>query len=89
MKYLKRFKATKMCLSIMIPKNNKFSICSKWKIYYFRCSKIWAHYSLILMCINIGTPNNHHFPIGTNGKVVMLSVPILKHFRIFWEKMDF
>ena len=34
MKYLKKFKATKMCLSIMIPKNNKFSICSKWKIYY-------------------------------------------------------
>ena len=41
-----------------------------------------AYYSLILMCLNIGTPNNHHFPIGTNGKVVVLGVPILKHFRV-------
>ena len=34
------------------------------------------------MCSNIGTPNNHHFPFETNGKVV-LGVPILKHFRVF------
>ena len=33
------------------------------------------------MCSNIGTPSNHHFPFGTNGKVVMLGVTILKHFR--------
>ena len=26
---------TLMCLSIGTPKNNKFSICTKWKIYYF------------------------------------------------------
>ena len=26
---------TLMCLSIGTPKNNKFSICSKWKIHYF------------------------------------------------------
>ena len=26
---------TIMCLSIGTPKDNKFSICSKWKIYYF------------------------------------------------------
>ena len=26
---------TLMCLSIGTPKNNKFSICFKWKIYYF------------------------------------------------------
>ena len=32
------------------------------------------------MCSNIGTPNNHDFPFGANGKVVVLSVPILKHF---------
>ena len=44
--------------------------------------KIWANYSLIIMCLNIGTLNNHHFPFGTNGKVVVLGVPILKHFRI-------
>ena len=34
------------------------------------------------MCSNIGTPNNHHFPFGTNGKVVVLGVPILKHVRV-------
>ena len=33
------------------------------------------------MCSNIGTPNNHHFPFGTNEKVVVLGV-ILKHFRV-------
>ena len=34
------------------------------------------------MCSIIGTPNDHHFQFGTNGKVVMLGVPILKHFRV-------
>ena len=73
---------TVMCLSIGTPKNNKFSICSKWKFIIFRCPNIWAHNSLNIMCLNIGTPNNHHFPFGTNGKVVVLGVPILKHFRV-------
>ena len=63
-----------MCLSIGTPKNNKFSICFKWKI---------ENYSLIIMCLNIGTPNNHHFPFGINGKVVVIGVPILKHFRVY------
>ena len=44
------------------------------------CPKILAHYSLIIMNLNIGTPNNHHFPFGTNGKVVVLGVPMFKHF---------
>ena len=34
------FAITLMCLSIGTPKNNKFSICSKWKIHKFRCSKL-------------------------------------------------
>ena len=34
------------------------------------------------MCSNTGTPNNHHFLFGTNRKVVVLGVPILKHFRV-------
>ena len=34
------------------------------------------------MCLNTGTPNNHHFPFVINGKVVMLGVPILEHFRV-------
>ena len=72
-----------MYLSIGSPKNNKISICSKWKINYFRCPKFWAQYSLIIMCLNIGTLRNYHFPFGTNGKVVVLDVPILKHLRVF------
>ena len=34
------------------------------------------------MCLNIGTPKNHHFPFVTNGKVVVLGVPSFKHFRV-------
>ena len=34
------------------------------------------------MYSNIVTPNNHLFSFGTNGKVVVLGVPILKHFRV-------
>ena len=30
------------------------------------------------MCLNIRTHNNHHFIFETNGKVVVLDVPILK-----------
>ena len=73
---------TVMCLSIGTPKNNQFSISSKWKINYFRCPKIWAHYSIIIMYLNIGTPKNHHCPFVTNGKVVVLGVPKFKHFRV-------
>ena len=52
------------------------------KFIDFRCHEIWAHYSLIIMRLNIGTPNNYHFPFGTDGKIVVLGVPILKHFRM-------
>ena len=31
--------STLMCLSIGTPKNNKFSICSKWKIHHFQVSQ--------------------------------------------------
>ena len=36
------------------------------------------------MYLNIGTPNNHHSPFGTNGEAVVVGVPILKHFRVLW-----
>ena len=49
----------------------------------FQCPKIWGHCSLIIMCINIGTPKNHHFLFGTNEKVVVLGVPVFKHFRVY------
>ena len=57
------------------------------KLNIFRCSKILAHYSLIIMCLNIGTPKNYHFPFGINGKVVVLSVSILKHVSV-WHLLD-
>ena len=65
-----------MCLSIGTP------FVPNGKLNIFRCPKIWAHYSLIVMCLNIGTPNYHHFPFGINEKVVMLCVPIRRHFRV-------
>ena len=39
-KLLFNFNIIVMCLSIATPINNKFSICLKWKINYFRCPKI-------------------------------------------------
>ena len=73
-----------MCLSIGTPKNNKFPFVPNGKLIIFRCSKIWAHYSLIIMCLNIGTPKNYHFLFGTNENVVVSAVPILKHFFAFF-----
>ena len=43
---------------------------------------MWAHYSLIIICLNIGSHRNYHFLFETNGKVVVLGVPILEHFRV-------
>ena len=42
-----------------------------------------AQDSLIIICLNIGSSRNYHFPFQTNGKMVVLGVPILKHFRVF------
>ena len=63
-------------------KSNKFSICSKCKINYFKGSTILAHYSLIIMCSNIETPKIINFPFGTNGKLMVIGVPIFKHSRV-------
>ena len=35
------------------------------------------------MCLNTGTPKNINFLFETNGKLMALGVPILKHFRVF------
>ena len=46
-----RSQYTVMCLSIGTPKNNKFSICSKWKIHYFQGSQTLGraqpHYNVL------------------------------------------
>ena len=31
--------------------------------------------------LNIGTPKKHYFSIGTNGKLMVLGIPILEHIR--------
>ena len=31
------------------------------------------------MCLNIGTPKIINFPFGTNGKLMVLGVPVFKH----------
>ena len=43
---------------------------------------ILKHFSKLIMCLNIGTPKNHHSPFGTNGKALVCGVPILEHFRV-------
>ena len=40
------------------------------------------------MCLNIGTPKNINFSFETNGKLMALGVPILKHIRVFIEDLD-
>ena len=49
-KTVENFLITLMCLSIGTPKNNKFSICSKWKIRYFQVSRnsgrVQPHYNV-------------------------------------------
>ena len=59
-----------------------FPFVPNGKLINFRFPKVWAYYSLIIMCLNTGTPKNHHFPFGTKENVVMLAVLILKHFRV-------
>ena len=47
----------------------------------FRCPNIQAHYNEAVIYLNFGTPKNN-FPFGTNGKFIILGVPILKHIRV-------
>ena len=39
------------------------------------------------MCLNIGTPENINFPFETNGKLMILRDPILKHFRVVLDEL--
>ena len=34
------------------------------------------------MCPDFGTPKTINFPFGTNGKFIILGVPILKHITV-------
>ena len=35
-----------------------------------------------MMCLTIGTPKIVNFPFRTNEKLMVLGVPILKHFKV-------
>ena len=61
--------------------STKLMSCSKSKI---RCED-WSDFTVCiytLLCFNTRTPKPINFPFGTNGKVMVLGVPILKHNRI-------
>ena len=34
------------------------------------------------MCLNFGIPKNNYFTFGTNGKIIILGVPILQHIMV-------
>ena len=71
-----------MCLSIVTPKNNKFSMVLNGKLIILKCPKILANYILNIISLNIGTPKNINFLFVPNGKSMVLIVPILTHFRV-------
>ena len=50
---------TVKCISIGTPKLINFQFVPNGKLIIFRYSKIWEHYSPIIMRINIGTLKNH------------------------------
>ena len=39
-----------------------------------------------VMCLNFGTPKIINFPFGTNGKLIILGVPIMKHIMVYHNK---
>ena len=51
-------------------------------LLFFGVPKFGQNYSLNILGLNTGTPKTIDFPFGTNGKSMILSVPILKHFRV-------
>ena len=59
------------------PKVIKFPFVLNVKLVIFRYPKILAYYSLIIMCSNIGTSKTINFPL------MVLGVPIHKHFRVY------
>ena len=71
-----------MCLITGTSKAINFSFVANVKLINFRCPKIWAYYSLIIVCSNIGNQKTINFPFGANGKLMVLGVPVLKHSRV-------
>ena len=42
-----------------------------------------------LKCLRIGTPKTINFPFVPNGKLMMIGVPIFKHFRALGKSWEF
>ena len=40
------------------------------------------------MCLNFGHLKIINFPFGTNGKLIVLGVPILKHITVLLDRTD-
>ena len=51
----------------------------------FRCPNIQAYHNYAVICLNFGTPKMINFPFGTNGKLIILVVPILKHITVVFK----
>ena len=59
------------------------------KLVIFRCPKIMAYYNLFMMCFKLGHLQSINYPFGTNGKLMVLGVPILNHLRVdSWVKCN-
>ena len=51
------------------------------------CPNIQAHHNETVLCLKFGHLKIMNFPFGTNGKLMILGAPILKHFRVFCCKI--
>ena len=64
-----------MCLSIETPKIKMFPLVPNGKLITFKCPKLWANYSLIIIVLNTGTPKNHLFSIWETWKIKDFKCP--------------
>ena len=50
------------------------------KFYFFTNMNCFT----VVKCLNIGTTKNINFPFDTNRKFMVLGVPILKRFKVYF-----
>ena len=48
---------------------------------------IFWHIRVIMFELHIGTPKTINFPFGTNGKLMILCVPVFKNIRVLLQKI--
>ena len=54
-------------------------------LFFHRLLPLVTQMFSTLMCLSIGTPKTINFPSVPNGKLILLGVPIFKHFRVTIE----